>query len=53
MTPASRAPDGSTLAFSYPKFRYFWITTLCHGFAVQIMSGSGGWQIYDITRNPL
>ncbi len=53
MTPASRAPDGSTLAFSYPKFRYFWITTLCHGFAVQIMSVSVGWQIYDITRNPL
>jgi MFS family permease len=40
-------------AFTYIGFRYFWATTLLVSFAVQIMSVSIGWQIYDTTQNAL
>jgi MFS family permease len=51
MTTAA-SPDRPSLAFSYPSFRFFWVTTLSTSFAAQIMSVSVGWQIYDMTRNP-
>src|SRR6218665_524325 len=41
--------DPSRIAFSYPGFRFFWLTTLLVSFAVQIMSVSIAWQIYDVT----
>jgi MFS family permease len=41
--------DKSQLAFSYIGFRFFWLTTLSVSFAVQIMSVSIAWQIYDVT----
>lgn len=47
------APDRSRLAFTYPNYRKFWLMSLAASFAAQIMSVSVGWQIYDITRNPL
>lgn len=47
------APAPSEKAFTYRSFRLFWYATVCTTFAVQIMSISVGWQIYDITRNPL
>lgn len=53
MTPVAEAPAASSMALGYPGFRFFWITILCHGFAVQIMSVAVGWHIYDITREPL
>ena len=31
----------------------YWLASTAASFAVQIMSVSVGWQIYDITRNPL
>lgn len=37
------------IALSIPGFRYFWLTTLLVSFAVQIMSVSIAWQIYDVT----
>jgi MFS family permease len=43
--------DPSRLAFSYKGFRFFWLTTLLVSFAVQIMSVSIAWQIYDVTGN--
>lgn len=43
--------DKSRIAFSYVGFRYFWLTTLLVGFAVQIMAVSIAWQIYDVTGN--
>jgi MFS family permease len=49
-TPSTPAP--SKLAFSYVGFRYFWLTTLSVSFAVQIMSVSIAWQIYDVTGEP-
>ncbi|RYE48029.1 MAG: MFS transporter [Hyphomicrobiales bacterium] len=45
--PTSAEP--SKLAFSYRNFRFFWLTTLLVSFAVQIMSVSIAWQIYDVT----
>jgi len=49
MTDLPTAPAPSTLEFSYPGFRFFWFTTLSVSFAVQIMSVSIAWQIYDVT----
>lgn len=46
-SPAPAEP--SKLAFSYRNFRFFWLTTLLVSFAVQIMSVSIAWQIYDVT----
>jgi MFS family permease len=46
-------PDKPSLAFSYVGFRFFWLTTLLVSFAVQIMSVSIAWQIYDVTSEPL
>ncbi len=43
--------DKSRIAFSYVGFRFFWLTTLLVSFAVQIMSVSIAWQIYDVTGN--
>jgi len=40
-------------ALRHPKFVLYWIAIGCASFAVQIMSVSVGWEIYDITRNPL
>jgi MFS family permease len=52
MSDPTSPPAPSALAFSYPGFRFFWITTLSVSFAVQIMSVSIAWQIYDITGEP-
>jgi MFS family permease len=41
--------EPNKLAFSYRNFRFFWATTLLVSFAVQIMSVSIAWQIYDVT----
>lgn len=48
-TPAPA--DKSRIAFTYIGFRFFWLTTLLVSFAVQIMSVSIAWQIYDVTGN--
>lgn len=53
MTESSPTPSDSDKAFSYKRFRFFWCAIFAATFAVQIMSVSVGWQIYDITRNPL
>ncbi len=50
---APPAAEPSRLAFSYKGFRFFWLTTLCVSFAVQIMSVSIAWQIYDVTGEAL
>jgi MFS family permease len=50
----SSAPaDTRRQAFTYVGFRFFWLTTLTVSFAVQIMSVSIAWQIYDVTGNAL
>ena len=41
------------LAFSHSAFRRYWAARFGSTFAVQIVSVSVGWQVYDITRDPL
>lgn len=45
--------SAETNALRHPKFVLYWIAIGCTSFAVQIMSVSVGWEIYDITRDPL
>jgi len=49
-SPADRQ---SSNALHHRPFVFYWLAAACASFAVQIMSVSVGWQIYDITRDPL
>ena len=40
-------------AFRNPQYLRYWLARLGASFAVQIVAVSVGWQIYDLTRNPL
>ncbi|MBB3997423.1 MFS transporter [Aureimonas pseudogalii] len=40
-------------AFRNPRFRRYWLARFFGSFATQIVSVSVGWQIYELTRNPL
>jgi MFS family permease len=53
MTLDSAPLSDSRQAFSYLRYRLYWGVILCTGFAVQIMSVSVSWQVYDLTREPL
>ncbi len=54
MTAASSPADRqSANALHHRPFVFYWLAAACASFAVQIMSVSVGWQIYDITRDPL
>lgn len=53
MTESSSTASTGDNAFRYKRFRFFWCAVFAATFAVQIMSVSVGWQIYDMTRNPL
>lgn len=46
-------PSPSSKAFHYKRFRLYWFAIVSTTFAANIMSVSVGWQIYDITRDPL
>ncbi len=47
------SPESSANAFRHRGFVLYWLASMAASFAVQIMSVSVGWEIYDITRNPL
>ena len=51
MTQDATLPSANAL--HHRPFVFYWLATGATAFAVQIMSVSVGWQIYDITRNPL
>lgn len=54
MTAAPDTPASLRwIAFSHKGFRYYWGALLCAGFSVQIQTVAVGWQVYDISRNPL
>jgi MFS family permease len=40
-------------AFAHASFVRYWIARFCSTFAVQIVAVSVGWQVYDLTRDPL
>jgi MFS family permease len=49
MSSPAPGAEPSTLAFSYPQFRLFWLTTLSASFAAQIMSVAVAWEVWAIT----
>ena len=49
--PGSGAPP-SDRAFDYPGYRLYWVARFLLVFAIQVLSVSVGWQIYDQTRDP-
>ena len=51
MTTRPATPEANALR--HRPFVFYWLATGAAAFAVQIMSVAVGWQIYDITRNPL
>ncbi|KQT52666.1 MFS transporter [Aureimonas sp. Leaf454] len=47
------AAPGRFAVFSNGQFLRYWLSRFFASFAVQIVSVSVGWQIYDLTRDPL
>ncbi len=48
------APGGDRFAaFRHAHFRHYWLARICSTFGVQILSVAVGWQVYDLTRDPL
>jgi MFS family permease len=48
----SAGPEASANALHYRPYVFYLLSVGLAGFAVQIMSVSVGWQVYDISRNP-
>jgi MFS family permease len=44
---------GGYAAFRYPAFTHFFFGKFLATFCTQVVSVAVGWQVYDITRNPL
>lgn len=53
MIPTADATSSRWAAFQNAAFMRYWLSRLAAGFAVQIQTVAVGWQVYDITRNPL
>jgi MFS family permease len=52
-TAAETAPADRWAAFQNTAFMKYWLARLFGGFAAQIQTVAVGWQVYDITRDPL
>ncbi|WP_062210468.1 MFS transporter [Aureimonas sp. AU12] len=50
---APKPDDDRFAAFRNPRFLRYWLARFAGAFATQIVSVSVGWQIYDLTRDPL
>lgn len=54
MSPETSSPaDNRYAAFRHGAFVKFWVARFLATFATQIVSVAVGWQIYDLTRDPL
>ncbi len=53
MIPQSEVASSRWAAFQNTAFLRYWLSRLASGFAVQVQTVAVGWQVYDITRNPL
>ena len=54
MTPESPSPESSRwLAFQHRSFARYWVARFTSHFSIQIVSVAVGWQVYDLTRDPL
>ena len=49
----SASPAGRFAAFRHRPFALYWSSRFFATFATQILSVAVGWQVYDLTRNPL
>ena len=49
----ARAIDPRFAAFYYPAYRNFWIARFLSAFSINMIAVAVGWQIYDLTRDPL
>jgi len=49
---ASSDPAQSAFALTYPGFRLYWAARFLTAFAIQVLSVSVGWRIYDMTHDP-
>jgi MFS family permease len=52
-TTSPRPPASARAVFRRRGFAAYWAARVLGGFAVQIVSVAVGWQVYDITRDPL
>ena len=50
--PELSVPTDKYAAFRHRPFLLFWLSRFLSSFAVQIVSVSVAWQVYDITRDP-
>jgi len=54
MTAASETRQGARwAALRHPPFQRYWAARLAASFATQVQVVAVGWQVYDLTRNPL
>jgi MFS family permease len=53
MTTEAEVSQSRWAALQNRDFLLYWLSRLASGFAVQIQTVGVGWQVYDITRNPL
>lgn len=53
MQHQERLEEDRFRAFRNPEFLKYWLARLAASFAVQVVAVSVGWQIYDLTRDPL
>jgi MFS family permease len=53
MPDASAGPPDAYAAFRVPAYRAFWLYRLFGSSAIQIQSVAVGWQIYELTHDPL
>jgi MFS family permease len=51
--PAASSSSTPNYAFRHRGFLFYWLARLMVSFATQIISVAVGWQVYDMTRNPL
>ncbi|TKB31257.1 MAG: MFS transporter, partial [Mesorhizobium sp.] len=53
MTAEATSPEQRYAAFRHRPYLSYWTARFLTTFATQIVSVAVGWQIYDLTRNPL
>ena len=53
MIPEPSASDQRFAAFRHSAFLRYWLARFLATFSTQIVSVAVGWQIYDLTRDPL
>lgn len=51
--PADAGPRGGFAAFRHRDFTFYWFAQLCQLVPMQMMAVVIGWQVYQITGNPL